>query len=125
MDDQLQRPTNVARKSILKPENEAEKERRKTMEKRAHFDEENIKVTLHPEDKDYGFMKIPECNTPFERNRPSDAGPIDPDELAKRLAEVELTEEEIKAREARRKSFESKKKAHYFQEFKKPPPAEE
>ncbi|KAF6203883.1 hypothetical protein GE061_002218 [Apolygus lucorum] len=119
MDEQQPR---VARKSILKPETEKEKERRKSLEKRAHFDEANIKVTLHPEDKDYGFMKIPECNTPYERNRPSDVGPVDPGELARRLAEFEMTEEEMKAREERKKSFENKKKAHYHQEFKKPKP---
>ncbi|XP_064477279.1 protein phosphatase inhibitor 2-like [Ornithodoros turicata] len=115
-------------KGILKPSTSFEyAEARRQSQMDLKWDEINILQTLHPPDKDYGFMKIDEPKTPYsygaegEENRT-----LDPLALAARIEkgtdtpakvfeepdspEAEnLTEEELQ----RRRVFELRRKEHY------------
>jgi len=51
--------TKVPKRGILKASTSFEqREAEHSRTKNPHFDESNILATLHPADKDYGFMKI-------------------------------------------------------------------
>jgi len=59
--------SKVPKRGILKASTSFEqRETDRSRTKNPHFDESNILATLHPPDKDYGFMKIDEPKTPYE-----------------------------------------------------------
>jgi len=126
--------TKVPKRGILKQSTSFEHrgEDKAVCAKEPHFDELNIQATLHPADKDYGFMKIDEPKTPYEayESDGEEQSDLDANLLAARIAaeghkgprprrisepsgDAEdlnlLTTEE---REKRR-SFEAKRKKHY------------
>ncbi|KAL1431983.1 hypothetical protein MTO96_013655 [Rhipicephalus appendiculatus] len=93
------------------------------------WNEENVKSTLHPEDKDYGLMKVNEPKTPFIHDATKEQGPVSAQVLAQRMeacssetldAARAQREEEAKMSEAEREhqqEFERKRKMHYDEFF--------
>jgi len=127
--------TKVPKRGILKQSTSFEQrgEEKAVGSKEPHFDESNILATLHPVDKDYGFMKIDEPKTPFEAYESDDddrGEDLDANLLAarimaeghkgprpRRISEPSGDAEDLSLlspedREKRR-SFEAKRKKHY------------
>jgi len=127
--------TKVPKRGILKQSTSFEHrgEEKAVCAKEPHFDESNILATLHPVDKDYGFMKIEEPKTPYEayESDGDDRGEdLDASLLAaritaeghkgprpRRISEPSGDAEDLnllspEEREKRR-SFEAKRKKHY------------
>jgi len=127
--------TKVPKRGILKQSTSFEQrgEEKSVCAKEPHFDESNILATLHPADKDYGFMKIDEPKTPYEayESEDDDRGEdLDANLLAaritaeghkgprpRRISEPSGDAEDLSLlspedREKRR-SFEAKRKNHY------------
>lgn len=124
--------TKVPRRGILKQSTSFEQRGEDKSAREPHFDESNIQATLHPPDKDYGFMKIEEPKTPFEayESDGEEQEELDVNLLAARIAaegnkgprprrisepsadpeDLELLSPEEREK---RRSFEAKRKKHY------------
>lgn len=125
----------VPRRGILKQSTSFEQrgDEKTSCTKEPHFDESNILATLHPADKDYGFMKIDEPKTPYEAYESEGDEPreeLDAALLAarmeaeghkgprpRRISEPSADPEDLAllspGERDKRRSFESKRKKHY------------
>ncbi|XP_037275965.2 protein phosphatase inhibitor 2 [Rhipicephalus microplus] len=93
------------------------------------WNEESVKRTLHPRDKDYGLMKVSEPKTPFIYDEAKKKSPVSAEVLAQRIealhsqtlnaarAQRENDANMSEAGRERQLEFEKKRKVHYDEFF--------
>ncbi|XP_037270285.2 uncharacterized protein LOC119161883 [Rhipicephalus microplus] len=118
--------SSTSTRSILRSSKRATKPAAPTSSHEAvKWNEENVKSTLHPQDKDYGLVKVSEPKTPYIYNATKEKGPVSAQDLAQRIeasrsqtpdAARAQREEDAKMSAAERErqlEFERKRKIHY------------